>query len=364
MCRLQSGLQKLGYSEDEVKALFEELDGNHTRSIARDEWIAFRLNKNLELVQGLGRGFKPRKGNSVHNDSHNPWHAIIEVQNQLCVVPSRTSSSTFNRTSSTTFMTPVKKPAKLAIGIKKVLATTHAARQFVCAGEKVEDKNQGSTTYLAPSAIACASAHACKTTCASVAPKEVKSGGKDDIWNETFTLLLTGNYNACFNLIRERRDELIPRVNETDIDRNTLLHACALSLNPDPNTVEDDGAPKIMPAALPRIIKYLLDMGIEIQKNSEGQTPADALKTNGINQREIDEVFRTCVQLDEDYQGDIDRLFPLRSESGVGVPALKTVLRKGQDRRPSLGSLCENQPSRHVPPVSVAQSLSHARSWG
>jgi len=335
LCRLQSGLQKLGYSEDEVKALFEELDGNHTRSIARDEWIAFRLNKNLELVQGLGRGFKPRKGNSVHNDSHNPWHAIIEVQNQLCVVPSRTSSSTFNRTSSTTFMTPVKKPAKLAIGIKKVLATTHAARQFVCAGEKVEDKNQGSTTYLAPSAIACASAHACKTTCASVAPKEVKSGGK-----------------------------VIPRVNETDIDRNTLLHACALSLNPDPNTVEDDGAPKIMPAALPRIIKYLLDMGIEIQKNSEGQTPADALKTNGINQREIDEVFRTCVQLDEDYQGDIDRLFPLRSESGVGVPALKTVLRKGQDRRPSLGSLCENQPSRHVPPVSVAQSLSHARSWG
>ena len=346
-----------------MNALFEELDLNHSQSITRDEWIAFRINKNLALVQGLGRGFKPRKSNSVHNDSHNPWHAIIEVQNESCK-PSRTLSSTFIRTSSATFTAPVKNPAKLAKGIKKVLATTHAARQFMCAGEKVEARNQGSATHLAPSTIACASERSCKTTCPAVAPKEVKSGGKDDVWNETFTLLLTGNYNACFNLIRVRRDELIPKVNETDIDKNTLLHACALSLNPDPNTVEDDGAPKIMPAALPRIIKYLLDMGIEIKKNSEGQTPADALKTNGINQREINEVFRTGAQLDEDDDEDIEGLFPLRSGSGVSVPALKTVLRKGQDRRPSLGSLCENQPSRHVPPVSVAQSLSHARSWG
>jgi hypothetical protein len=343
-----------------VNALFEELDLNHSQSISRDEWIAFRINKNLALVQGLGRGFKPRKSNSVHNDSHNPWHAIIEVQNESCK-PSRTSSSTFIRTSSATFTAPVKNPAKLAMGIKKVLATTHATRQFVCAGEKVEARSQGSTTHLAPSAIASASERACKTTCPAVAPQEVKSGGKDDVWNETFTLLLTGNYNACFNLIRMRRDELVPKVNETDIDKNTLLHACALSLNPDPNTVEDDGAPKIMPAALPRIIKYLLDMGIEIQKNSEGQTPADALKTNGINQREINEVFRTGAQLDEDDNEDIEGLFPLRSESSVSVPALKTVLRKGQARRPSLGTLCENQPSRHVPPVSVAQSLDLAR---
>jgi hypothetical protein len=167
-----------------------------------------------------------------------------------------------------------------------------------------------------------------------------------------------------------RRDELIPRLNATDNDRNTLLHACALSLNHrhrmsvslDQNladTEEDDGAPKMMPAALPKIIKYLLDMGIEIQKNSQGQTPADALKANGINQREIDEVFG--VQLDENDGEDKDSLFPLSSESGVGVPALKTVLRKGQARRVSLGSLFESQPSRHMPPVSVSQAVDSER---
>ena len=346
MCRLQSGLQKIGYSKDEVNTLFEELDWNHSQSITRDEWISFRVNKNLALAHGNGRGFKPRKGNVVYN----PGHPISEVQTVSCE---------FSRTASSTFTTAVKNPAKLAMGTKKVLATTHAQRHLVCSGQKVSAKNQGATSHPAPPS---APAMACERTCAAVAG--------DDVWNEAFILLLTRSYNSCFKLIRMRRDELIPRLNATDNDRNTLLHACALSLNRrhrmsvslDQNladTEEDDGAPKMMPAALPKIIKYLLDMGIEIQKNSQGQTPADALKANNINQREIDEVFG--VQLDENDGEDKDSLFPLSSESGVGVPALKTVLRKGQARRVSLGSLFESQPSRHMPPVSVSQAVDWER---
>ena len=293
LCRLLSGLQKVGYNEDEVNAVFEELDWNHSQSITRDEWISFRVNKNLALAQGSGRGIS-------------------------------------------------------AVGTR---AKKHLANILA--------KNEASKTHPAPPS---ASAISCETNCAAVAA--------DDVWNEAFILLLTRSYSACFKLIRMRRDELIPRLNATDNDRNTLLHACALSLNRrhrmsvslDQNladTEEDDGAPKMMPAALPKIIKYLLDMGIEIQKNSQGQTPADALKANGINQREIDEVFG--VQLDENDGEDKDSLFPLSSESGVGVPALKTVLRKGQARRVSLGSLFESQPSRHMPPVSVSQAVDSER---
>jgi len=133
------------------------------------------------------------------------------------------------------------------------------------------------------------------------------------VWNDVYALLLTGTYNEVNRIIKERRDELIPRLNETDAENNTLLHACALSLIQDPTDMEEDEIAVIMPAALPRIIRYLLDMGIEIQKNSQGQTPADALKACGICVREINE------------------LFPPRSEAAVGAPALTPIF-KGQSK--------------------------------
>jgi len=295
LCRLLSGLQKVGYNEDEVNAVFEELDWNHSQSITRDEWISFRVNKNLALAQGSGRGIS-------------------------------------------------------AVGTR---AKKHLANILA--------KNEASKTHPAPPS---ASAISCETNCAAVAA--------DDVWNEAFILLLTRSYSACFKLIRMCQDELIPKLNATDTDRNTLLHACALSLNHRhrlsvslnqdlADTEEDVGVAKTMPVALPKIIKYLLDMGIEIQKNSQGQTPADVFKANGITPREIDEVFRHGVQLDGNDGEDKDILCPLSSESGVRVPAMKTFLRKGQARRVSLGSVLESQPTRHMPPVSVSWEFDSER---
>ena len=279
-----------------MSSLFEELDWNHSKSITRGEWIEFRVEKQLLLAQNSGRGFKPRRANSIA-----AWGPISEQETASCESKPSPSTCTTAATGSA--------------HIIKAKTVVQAARHFASAGQRAEARRDSSTKHLSPtSSGVCPPDCASDSTCAAVTRSDRTTGDADsDVWNDVYALLLTGTYNEVNRIIKERRDELIPRLNETDAENNTLLHACALSLIQDPTDMEEDEIAVIMPAALPRIIRYLLDMGIEIQKNSQGQTPADALKACGICVREINE------------------LFPPRSEAAVGAPVLTPIF-KGQSK--------------------------------
>jgi len=83
----------------------------------------------------------------------------------------------------------------------------------------------------------------------------------------------------------ERRDELLASIGCTNDDGDTLLHACAQSLD------QRDETSQILDPLLIQIMKNLLDMGIENTANNTGTTPRDMCLAAGIKQRELNEVL-------------------------------------------------------------------------
>jgi len=91
----------------------------------------------------------------------------------------------------------------------------------------------------------------------------------------------------------QSRDDLLPTLNAIDSEGNTLLHACALS-------IDQGAAQEVMDRRLVTVVRHLLDMGIEIAKNAAGLTPADLFLSNGVSIREVHELFPSSKVDNED----------------------------------------------------------------
>ena len=92
------------------------------------------------------------------------------------------------------------------------------------------------------------------------------------------------DYVQGSRVLLQSRDDLLPTLNAADGDGNTLLHACALS-------IDHEAAQEVMDPRLVTVVRRLLDMGIEFAKNAEGLTPADLFLSNGAPIREVHELF-------------------------------------------------------------------------
>jgi len=71
----------------------------------------------------------------------------------------------------------------------------------------------------------------------------------------------------------DRRDELQPMINNSDAQNDTLMHACAKS-------VDFFGEASLDPLLI-KIVKNLQDMGLESTPNCAGQTPRDIFLSKG-----------------------------------------------------------------------------------
>lgn len=115
---------------------------------------------------------------------------------------------------------------------------------------------------------------------------------EDHLWNELYTTLLMADYEQCSRIIGQNRDALLPSINSTDSDQNTLLHICASS-------IDQEEAQTVMNPRLVKVVRNLQDMGIEITKNSDGMTPAGLFLGKGISPREVQELFPGSTEQQE-----------------------------------------------------------------
>lgn len=248
--------------------MFDELDWNHSQSITREEWVAFKLRKAEQLKQCAGKGsFRVMRRKS----------SIVSSPASFTPVVTRRASA------GSAEIEPPSERIRQSFANAKAGEIDHASE---AAGVSREMTASESLLVTNPNM---SSGSSFITKSSADAEGTLLEG---HMWNELYAALLMADYEQCSRIIGQNRDALLPSINSTDSDQNTLLHMCALSL-------DQQEAQTVMNPRLVKVVRKLLDMGIEITENSDGTTPAGLFLGKGVSPREVQELFGASHQQQE-----------------------------------------------------------------